>query len=65
MCRLAHRLYNGINAQLKDVVLNGPGHLDEQQRYVGNLNMSFAHVEGESLLMGLKVGRVSGLGFRV
>ena len=35
--------------------LNGPGYLDEERRYVGNLNMSFAHVEGESLLMGLKV----------
>jgi len=36
------------------VVLNGPGHLDERQRYVGNMNMSFAYVEGESLIMGLK-----------
>ena len=35
--------------------LNGPGYLDHENRYVGNLNMSFAHVEGESLLMGLKV----------
>lgn len=37
------------------VVLNGPGHLDERRRYVGNMNMSFAYVEGESLIMGLKV----------
>jgi cysteine desulfurase len=29
------------------VVLNG----DAEQRYVGNLNFSFAYVEGESLLM--------------
>lgn len=35
--------------------LNGPGYTDHARRYVGNLNMSFAHVEGESLLMGLKV----------
>lgn len=52
--KLAHRLYDGIHAKLQHVVLNGPGHLDEKQRYVGNLNMSFAYVEGESLLMGLK-----------
>lgn len=53
--RLAHRLYDGITSQLQGVVLNGPGDLDGDQRYVGNLNLSFAYVEGESLLMGLKV----------
>ena len=37
-------------------MLNGPGGMDGKQRYVGNLNLSFAYVEGESLLMGLKVG---------
>ena len=36
-------------------MLNGPGGMDGKQRYVGNLNLSFAYVEGESLLMGLKV----------
>ena len=36
-------------------MLNGPGHLNEQRRYVGNMNLSFAYVEGESLIMGLKV----------
>ena len=40
---------------MQGVVLNGPGHLDERRRYVGNMNMSFAYVEGESLIMGLKV----------
>lgn len=34
------------------VVLNG----DPAARYWGNINLSFAYVEGESLLMGLKVG---------
>jgi len=53
--RLAHRLYDGITSRLDGVVLNGPGDLDGAQRYVGNLNISFAYVEGESLLMGLKV----------
>ena len=36
-------------------MLNGPGGMDGRQRYLGNLNLSFAYVEGESLLMGLKV----------
>jgi cysteine desulfurase len=49
---LADRLYNGITAQCDGVVLNGP--MDTKQRYVGNLNLSFSYVEGESLLMGLK-----------
>ena len=35
------------------VVLNG----DPRSRYWGNINLSFAFVEGESLLMGLKVCR--------
>lgn len=35
------------------VHLNGPS--DLAQRYPGNVNLSFAYVEGESLLMGLKV----------
>ena len=35
------------------VVLNG----DPRARYWGNVNLSFAYVEGESLLMGLKVRR--------
>ena len=34
-------------ARIPMVVLNG----DPDSRYCGNLNMSFAHVEGESLLM--------------
>ena len=52
---LAERLYDGITGQLDGVVLNGPGGMDGRQRYLGNLNLSFAYVEGESLLMGLKV----------
>ena len=39
-----------ICAMLQGVVLNG----DPQARYWGNVNLSFAYVEGESLLMGLK-----------
>merc|ERR1712050_219274 len=36
--------------EVTHIVLNG----DEQKRYVGNLNISFEFVEGESLLMALK-----------
>lgn len=47
---LSKKLYDGINAQIPHVVLNG----DLEQRYPGNMNLSFAYVEGESLLMALK-----------
>ena len=48
--RLAARLRDGIAARIPDVVLNG----DADRRYPGNVNLSFAYVEGESLLMALK-----------
>ena len=48
--RLSDRLFNGINKQLKDVVLNG----DRDARFPGNLNLSFSYVEGESLMMGIR-----------
>lgn len=47
---LANRLKEGIVSRIPQVVLNG----DADKRYVGNLNFSFAYVEGESLLMALK-----------
>ncbi len=40
----------GIVSRIPQVVLNG----DADKRYLGNLNFSFAYVEGESLLMALK-----------
>ena len=43
---LRERLRNGIIRELSDVHLNG----SLEQRLPGNLNMSFAYVEGESLL---------------
>lgn len=52
---LQERLLNGIRAKLDGVVVNG----SLERRYVGNLNLSFAFVEGESLLMGLKEVAVS------
>jgi cysteine desulfurase len=52
---LAERLYHGITSRLKGVVVNGPLDFTGHFRYPGNLNLSFAYVEGESLIMGLKV----------
>jgi cysteine desulfurase len=46
---LRQRLWDGIK-DLEEVYLNG----DEHQRVAGNLNVSFAFVEGESLIMALK-----------
>ena len=47
--RLHKKLFDGITTRIPEVFLNG----DPEQRYHGNLNLSFAFVEGESLLMGL------------
>ncbi|DAZ99154.1 TPA: hypothetical protein N0F65_010238 [Lagenidium giganteum] len=47
---LSQKLYKGITDKIEHVVLNG----DLAQRYPGNINLSFAYVEGESLLMALK-----------
>jgi cysteine desulfurase len=46
---LRKRLWDGIKG-LEEVYLNG----DEERRVAGNLNVSFAYVEGESLIMALK-----------
>lgn len=53
--KLSHRLYKGVVEKVPDVVLNG----SKERRFPGNLNMSFAYVEGESLLMALKDVAVS------
>ncbi|XP_051272503.1 cysteine desulfurase, mitochondrial [Dicentrarchus labrax] len=47
---LANRLVQKIMAGLPDVIMNG----DPVRRYPGCVNLSFAYVEGESLLMALK-----------
>jgi hypothetical protein len=48
--RLSHRLIKGINGKVEHVVRNG-----DLNGYPGCVNLSFAYVEGESLLMALKV----------
>lgn len=52
--RLRDRLYNGIK-DIEAVYVNG----DLEQRIPHNLNISFAYVEGESLIMALKDMAVS------
>nr|KAF6330603.1 NFS1 cysteine desulfurase [Myotis myotis] len=48
--KLAERLIQKIMKSLPDVVMNG----DPHHHYPGCINLSFAYVEGESLLMALK-----------
>jgi cysteine desulfurase len=48
--KLYERLYKNITSRLDYVYLNG----DPEKRWHGNLNLSFAYVEGESLLLGLR-----------
>lgn len=48
--KLAERLIQKIMKSLPDVVMNG----DPEHHYPGCINLSFAYVEGESLLMALK-----------
>ncbi|HYL10350.1 MAG TPA: IscS subfamily cysteine desulfurase [Candidatus Acidoferrales bacterium] len=55
MRRLRERLKNGIFAKLDEVFING----SMEHRLPNNLNVSFAYVEGESLLMGINDVAVS------
>jgi len=52
---LRDRFYHLIMSELDEVYVNG----DWEQRIPGNLNLSFAHVEGEGLMMGVKELAVS------
>jgi len=55
MMRLRERLRTTLERELDEVYING----DLERRLPGNLNMSFAYVEGESLLMGINDVAVS------
>lgn len=55
LLRLRQRLHDGIAGQVDDAYLNG----HPTERLPGNLNLSFAYVEGESLLLALKDVAVS------
>ena len=47
--KLSDKLFDGVT-KLTHVYLNG----DLEQRYIGNLNFSFAGIEGESMIMAIK-----------
>jgi cysteine desulfurase len=53
--KLQERMLKGLQDKLPEIYLNG----DLEQRIPGNLNISFAYVEGESLMMGIKSLSVS------
>jgi len=55
LAALRDRLYKGITSRLTETYVNG----SMEHRLPGNLNISFAFVEGESLLMALKDVAVS------
>lgn len=48
--KLHNRLWQGLSERLTHISLNG----HHTQRWPGNLNVSFDHVEGEGLMMGMK-----------
>ncbi|MBL0333464.1 MAG: IscS subfamily cysteine desulfurase [Chlorobiota bacterium] len=57
---LRKKLWDGINAKLDEIYINGPHPvIDSTRRLPGNLNISFAYVEGEGMMMGIKEIAVS------
>jgi cysteine desulfurase len=50
LTKLQARLLKGLQDRLPEIFVNG----DLKHRIPGNLNISFAYVEGESLMMGIK-----------
>lgn len=53
--KLSDKFYHEITNNLSHLVLNG----HQKERYIGNLNISFSCVEGESLIMAIKDMAVS------
>lgn len=47
---LSDKFLNAILDKVPDVFLNG----DREQRWPGNINLSFAYIEGESMIMAIK-----------
>lgn len=48
--KLFNRFVSEIQERADEVYLNG----DKEQRYFGNVNLSFAYIEGESMLLSIK-----------
>ncbi|HEY2882839.1 MAG TPA: aminotransferase class V-fold PLP-dependent enzyme, partial [Pirellulales bacterium] len=54
LAALRNRLFAGICQSLDDVGLNGPALDDGKKRLAGNLNLGFAYVDGEALLLDMQ-----------
>ena len=48
--KLSNKLIKGLQDNIPQIVING----DLESRYPGSINISFAYVEGESLIMSIK-----------
>ena len=59
LAALRDRLATGLMESLDGVSLNGPALSAPGLRLPGNLNLSFAHVDGEALMMSMKTLAVS------
>ena len=53
LAKMRDRLFAGLQARLPDIRLNGPDLTDRALRLAGNLNVSFANVDGEALMMNM------------
>jgi len=56
---LRKQLYAGIVTDIPDVYINGNDAIDTDKAIPGNLNISFAYIEGESMLMAIRELAVS------
>lgn len=54
LATLRDQLFRGLTARIDDVILNGPTLEDPRLRAPGNLNCSFALVDGEALMMSMR-----------
>jgi cysteine desulfurase len=52
--RLRERLFRGLIESIPEVTLNGPAFDPPDMRLPGNLNCSFAYVDGEALMMSMR-----------
>jgi cysteine desulfurase len=59
LAKLRNRLHHDLTGSLDGVSLNGPVLTEPDLRLAGNLNLSFAWVDGEALMMAMKTLAVS------
>jgi len=54
LVKLRNQLYNGLTSNLSGLTLNGPSLFIDNLRLPGNLNFSFANIDGATLLLNMK-----------